>query len=350
MLVSRKTVKTCEMARSTLKMALIGCGGIAEAHWKGIQRIAKRVDVTAVVDTDPSALKAMADRTGAVPYTDIDKALKRGDFDAVDIMLPHALHEYAALAAFRAGKHVLLEKPIAHTLDSAERILQVSREIRTVFMVAEQSQYWPDVIAARKLIDEGAIGVVISASGNFYDRVSVESNASRPWRYDLSTAGGGVSMDGGAHWIRPLRMMMGEIAEVVGVAGTHVPKMECESWSRMLMKFESGSVGVLTCQNYLHSAGPVELFRVTGTEGELLITGGRESNLILYNSAFPRGETIMSGLEGRRNSYGEEIRNFCEVVLDGASMAATPDFALGELRTALALYASIRSGRWEKVW
>jgi predicted dehydrogenase len=55
-------------------------------------------------------------------------------------------------------------------------------------------------------------------------------------------------------------------------------------------------------------------------------------------------------LEGRRNSYGEEIRNFCEVVLDGASMAATPDFALGELRTALALYASIRSGRWEKVW
>ena len=63
-------------------------------------------------------------------------------------------------------------------------------------------------------------------------------------------------------------MMMGEIAEVVGVAGTHVPKMECESWSRMLMKFESGSVGVLTCQNYLHSAGPVEW--VTGTEGELI--------------------------------------------------------------------------------
>ena len=346
MLVSRKTVKTCEMARSTLKMALIGCGGIAEAHWKGIQRIAKRVDVTAVVDTDPSALKAMADRTGAVPYTDIDRALKRGDFDAVDIMLPHALHEYAAMAAFRAGKHVLLEKPIAHTLDSAERILQVSREIRTVFMVAEQSQYWPDVIAARKLIDEGAIGVVISASGNFYDRVSVESNASRPWRYDLSTAGGGVSMDGGAHWIRPLRMMMGEIAEVVGVAGTHVPKMECESWSRMLMKFESGSIGVLTCQNYLHFAGPVELFRAQLRAN--FITGGRESTLILYNSAFLE-EKPHERVEGRR-THGDEIRNFCEVVLDGASMAATPDFALGELRTALALYASIRSGRWEKVW
>ena len=58
----------------------------------------------------------------------------------------------------------------------------------------------------------------------------------------------------------------------------------------------------------------------------------------------------MNGFEGRRDSYGEEIKNFSEVILDGAAMAASPEFSLGELRTALALYASIKSGRWEKVW
>ena len=338
------------MAPSRLKMALIGCGSIAQAHWAGIQRIAKRVDVTAVVDKDPAALEAMVGRTQADGFAEIDEALAIGDFDAVDIMLPHALHEHAALICFAAGKHVLLEKPIAHNLESAERILRAGRKAGSTFMIAEQSQYWPDVVAARQLIDDRAIGDAIAASGNFYDRIPVDWGVSPPWRYDLAISGGGVTIDGGAHWIRPLRMMMGEISEVIGIAGTHQPMMEGESWSRMLMKFESGSAGVLNCQNYAHAAGPSELFRVTGTKGELLITPGREGGLVLYNDSFPKGEIIMNGFEGRRDSYGEEIKNFSEVILDGAAMAASPEFSLGELRTALALYASIKSGRWEKVW
>ena len=135
-------------------MALIGCGSIAQAHWAGIQRIAKRVDVTAVVDKDPAALEAMVGRTQADGFAEIDEALAIGDFDAVDIMLPHALHEHAALICFAAGKHVLLEKPIAHNLESAERILRAGRKAGSTFMIAEQSQYWPDVVAARQLIDD----------------------------------------------------------------------------------------------------------------------------------------------------------------------------------------------------
>ena len=145
-------------------------------------------------------------------------------------------------------------------------------------------------------------------------------------------------------------MMMGEVDEVIGVAGRHVPRMESESWSRMLMKFENGTVGVLTCQNVMHASGPTDMFRITGSEGELQITGGRDGQLLLFNKEHPRGEVIMSAVEGKRNSYGEEIKDFCKVVLDGSIMAATPEFSLGELRTALALYRSIESGRWEKVW
>ena len=80
------------------------------------------------------------------------------------------------------------------------------------------------------------------------------------------------------------------------------------------------------------------------------ITGGRDGQLILFNTEHPRGEVIMSAVEGKTNSYGEEIKNFCEVVLDGTTMAATPEYSLGELRTALALYRSIETGKWEKVW
>ena len=338
------------MAETRLKMALVGCGGIAQVHWQGIKEIASRVDVTAVVDTNSDSATAMAKLTGAEAFFDLEEALKNGDFEAVDIMLPHDLHESAALACFSAGKHVLLEKPMAHSLESAERILQASQKVTTTFMIAEQAQYWTDVIKARDLMDAGAIGEVISASGNFYDRVVIDPDAPPPWRYSLAISGGGVTMDGGAHWIRPLRMMMGEVDEVIGVAGRHVPRMESESWSRMLMKFENGTVGMLTCQNVMHASGPTDMFRITGSEGELQITGGRDGQLLLFNKEHPRGEVIMSAVEGKRNSYGEEIKDFCKVVLDGSTMAATPEFSLGELRTALALYRSIESGRWEKVW
>ena len=126
------------MADTRLKMALVGCGGIAQAHWHGIQEIATRVDITAVVDKNADAATAMAQLTGAEAFIDLEEALKNGDFDAVDIMLPHDLHESAALACFAAGKHVLLEKPMAHSLESAERILKASHKVTTIFMIAEQ--------------------------------------------------------------------------------------------------------------------------------------------------------------------------------------------------------------------
>ena len=99
-------------------------------------------------------------------------------------------------------------------------------------------------------------------------------------------------------------MMMGEIDEVIGVAGHHIPRMEGESWSRMLLKFESGTVGTLICQNVAHVAAPADMFRITGTKGELQITSGRDGQLIIYNDKNPRGQVVMNAVTGKINSYG----------------------------------------------
>ena len=69
----------------------------------------------------------------------------------------------------------------------------------------------------------------------------------RPWRFDKETTGGGIVIDGGAHWIRPLRMLMGEVEAVTGITGTPFKKMEGESLGRALLRFESGCVGYLEC-------------------------------------------------------------------------------------------------------
>ena len=331
-------------------LCLVGCGNIARAHWRGIRYHAPKIDVTAVVDANVESAEAMAERTGAKAFSSLGQALAEGSFDAVDIMLPHDLHEQAATEAFAAGKHVVLEKPMAHTLESAERILALAAKADGVFMIAEQAQYWPDVAKAKQLIDDGAVGEVLAARACFYDPLRHDPQAPKPWRFDLARAGGGIVIDGGAHWIRPLRMMLGEIDEAIGVVGSHVPGMEGESWAQALFRFRSGVTATFNMLLYDSPVGATHDFRITGTAGEIIIEHGREGRLLLFDQANPEGKEVMRAFPGKVDSFGAELHDFSLAVLDGKPLEAEPAFSLGEMRTALALYRSIASRRWEKVW
>ena len=127
-----------------LRLAIVGCGAIAGWHLDAIDRPGVPITVTAAVDPDDGARgDRVADRTGATAYPSSPAALADGEFDAALIAVPHHLHESVAIEALDAGVHVLLEKPIAPTLEAAERILAAARAAGTVFMVAENAQYWP---------------------------------------------------------------------------------------------------------------------------------------------------------------------------------------------------------------
>ncbi|MFT5089619.1 MAG: UDP-N-acetyl-2-amino-2-deoxyglucuronate dehydrogenase [Planctomycetota bacterium] len=333
-----------------VKTALIGCGGIAQAHWRGIQGHAPSIKVTAVVDTDAERAEKMADQTGAQAFTSLETALSDGDFTAVDIMLPHDQHEAVAVAAFAAAKHVVLEKPMAPTLDACARIQEAATAAATVFMVAEQSQYWPDALKVQELIRAGAIGEIITARAFFGGAVG-GGWGSKPWRYELAKAGGGIVIDGGAHWIRPLRMWLGEIDEVVAVTGRPLEEMEGESLTRALMRFESGTVAVFDALRAGSFMGPGDEFRITGTMGELIVEKGHSGRLLRYDKAHPEGEVLADTKdEGRSASFGYELQDFALAVLEGKELEAGPDYSLGELRTALAIYRSAESKQWEKVW
>ena len=333
-----------------LTMALVGCGNIARAHWRGIRYHAPRIEVTATVDADISRAEAMAERTGARAFATLAEALAEGDFDAVDIMLPHDLHEQAAVESFAAGKHVALEKPMAQDLPSCERILKAADAAGTVFMIAEQAQYWPDVHKARELMDAGEIGEILTARACFYDPLNVDPAGPKPWRFELARAGGGIAIDGGAHWIRPLRLMLGEIEETVATTGRHIADMEGESWTQALFRFQSGVIASFNALLHASPVGNTEDFRITGSGGEIVIEHGREGRLLLFNTTNPEGKTVMQTFPGKVDSYGAELHDFSLAVLEGKALEASPGFSLGELRTAQAMYRSVESGRWEKVW
>ena len=334
----------------SVKIALVGCGNIAQAHLAGIRGEAPHIAVTAVVDTHAEMLAAMAEKTGAVPFSSLDDALAKADCDAVDIMLPHYLHEEAAVKAFAAGKHVLLEKPMAPTLSACDRILAAAKRAGTVFMVAEQSHYWPDALKVRAMIRAGAIGEIITARA-YFGGTADAFHGPRPWRYERAKAGGGICMDGGAHWIRPLRMWLGEIDEVVAVIGHLLTEMENESFARALLRFKSGVVAVFDALHAGNFIGPGEEFRITGTRGELVIEKGVTGNLIRYDRDHPEGEIIQSKHPGRgAPSFGYESHDFSLAVLEDKTLEAGPEYSLSELRTALTIYRSAETRQWEKVW
>ena len=338
------------MSGGKLSMALVGCGGIAKAHWRGIKYHAPGIEVTAVVDTHRESADAMSVRTGAPAYYSLEKALAEGSFDSVDIMLPHDMHEQAALACFDAGKHVCLEKPMAHTLESCERILAAAAKVNTAFFVAEQAQYWPDVLAAMRQIEAGAIGEVLSARGVFYDVLAVSPDQPKPWRFFVERSGGGISIDGGAHWIRPLRMLLGEIDEGIAETGNHIPRREGESLALALFRFTSGVVATFEAYESGAPTGPLHDLRVSGTEGQLVSSRGRDGGMTLYNAEHPHGMRVADGFPGRADAYGFELHDFSQMVLDGKAPEAPPEQSLGEFRTAQAMYRSAQSRRWEKVW
>lgn len=330
-----------------LRLGFVGCGAIAEWHLHAIETAVPRIEVVAAIDPNPTSAARIAERTGATPYASLADALDGSALDAVDIMVPHHLHESLAVEAFAAGLHVLLEKPMAPTLDACDRILAAAADAGTVFMVAENAQYWPEIVLARDLIEAGRLGDVITARAcSFVPPLDEFYGGDAPWRMSAAAAGGGVAMDTGSHWLRPLRMWLGEIDEVVAALGHPFPGMEGESLCRALCRHRDGRVSVFDVMLAPGPLGPEPLFRITGTRGELVIEGiGRVK---LYDGTEPRGEVVGQG--NYLQSYEGELADFAAAVLDGTDLAAGPEFALGELRCALAMYRSAETSRWERVW
>lgn len=338
-----------------IRLALVGCGAICAVHVDAIGKAGAAIEIAATVDLDEARARAVAHKTGARAFTSLDEALASDAFDAVDLMLPHHLHEQAATACFAAGKHVLLEKPMAPSLAACDRIMQAAAGSDRVFMVAENAQYWPEVLTAGAAIAAGAIGEPVTARASiffppleeYYGGAGAGSDGARPWRLDRAAAGGGVAIDTGSHWIRPLRMLMGEIDEVVAALGHPYAGMEGESLVRALVRFRSGAIGSFDALLTNAPVGPDVFFRVTGSAGEITIDGA--GRVLLYDGGSGRGK-LLGQSAGYFDSYPAEFVDFAAAVLEGKPLAATPQDSLGELRAALAMYRSAKTDRWEKVW
>ncbi len=307
------------MAQRTIRYGIIGFGRFAERKIAPAIRRAKNSEVVALQKRSPEEARRKADECSIpLSFGSVDELLRVPDIDAVFIVSANAAHCPETIAAAKAGKHVIVEKPMALNVREAERMIDACAAGGVKLMVGHMVRLSPLVSRVKELIDTGRIGTVKTVRTEFvYDaRVS-----HRKWLIDRAVAGGGPVYDVGVHCIDTLRYILG--GEPAAVSGTLWPPPTAtatEESAFLALQFPGGVIASVTC-SYTAPFRRV-LLEVTGTEGVISVPDftmsenlGRLS-LTRGKADVPVGPQVEEVLVP--NLYAEESTMFTEWILGGA--------------------------------
>ena len=202
-------------------------------------------------------------------WQDLDAALEQSDADAVYIATPVFLHAPQTIAALRAGKHVLCEKPMALRYADAASMQQAAAESGRTLGIAYYRRMYPKIARARHLIESGAIGRPVFAEATSHDWF-YPTDGFRDWLIDPKLAGAGPLFDIASHRIDLMNYLFGTPTRVSGHLSTLVHSFAVEDNATVMIEYESGVRGLVDVR--WHSRVPRDEFRIRGTEGELDLT------------------------------------------------------------------------------
>jgi len=202
----------------TVRWGIIGAGDIARKQTAPAIRDANGAELLAVHRQSMDAAQAFADEFGAAKaYDDVDALLADPDVDAVYISTPVYLHASQTIAAARAGKHVLVEKPMAMSSAECRQMIDACATHGVELMVCYYQRFNARHQKVRELVSAGDIGRVITATASMTTQNPPRAGA---WRHDPALGGGGVVMDMGVHCFDTLRFILGEVKSVTALVDT----------------------------------------------------------------------------------------------------------------------------------
>jgi len=255
----------------SIRFGIIGCGGIARWHASAIQSI-DGASLSAVCDADPARAAAWGREYGVPWFTDMGNML--GLVDAVCVCTPSGLHGNQAERALLAGRHALVEKPLAITPDSLTRVLEAQRKSGALLCAVAQLRYSPDVLEARRLIDRGELGRILLADLSMKYWREPAYYASGAWRGTRAMDGGGALMNQGIHGVDLLRFLCGEIGDIRAVQATLLHDIETEDALSACFTLAGGGMGVLTAATCAWP-GHRRRLEICGSEGSLTLEEDR---------------------------------------------------------------------------
>lgn len=270
----------------TIRWGLIGVGDIANKRVAAAIQADPNSELVAVCRRSELALQQFAEQF-SVPhwFTNVDELLGLDELDAVYIATPVDCHLPQTLAAARAGKHVLVEKPMALNPEQCEQMISACLEAHVRLGVAYYRRFYPVVLRAQALIASGQLGRILSIG-------CVTGNPNRfpadDWRVIRARSGGGPLMDIGSHRLDLFLQLLGNVHSVHAcMMGS--PDFDAEQVATVMVQFNSGAHGVLQC--YFGTVDTPDRLEIIGTDGRVTMEDLNRGDLMLRTAAGPMHES-----------------------------------------------------------
>ena len=335
-----------------IKIGIIGSGFVADIHQVSIKGWVPEAEVVAVASPGHAG-KFAAEHGIAKSYTDYHEMLKDKDIDVVDIGIPNDLHHGAVLAAARAGKHIIIEKPLCVTLEQADEMIEACRKAGVLLMYAEELLFAPKYVRVKKLIEEGAIGEPFLAKQS-----EEHPGPHMPWFWDVNRSGGGVMLDMGCHSIEYTRWLLGrpKVKSVTAFMGTylHQGKTQGEDHSYAVIEYEGGKIAMVE-NSWAKGGGVDDRCEVYGKKGHTRADLLRGSSLLTYSeegygyavekAGATKGYTFTMFEENWNYGFPQEMQQFVNCVLGKETCMVTGEDGREVLKIMYAAYQSAGEGR-----
>jgi predicted dehydrogenase len=293
-----------------LNVGLVGGGFMGKAHslayaampmffWPAPAIPVRRTIAEATPELAEQAAKRFGFERSTADWRDI---VNDPEISVVDIATPNNLHAEVAIAAAKAGKHIICEKPLAPTTDESRRMYEAVRDAGVVHMVAFNYRRTPAVALAKKYIEEGAIGRILSFRGTYLQDWSADPESPLSWRFQKAVAGSGALGDIATHVIDLARYLAGEISAVNSMLSTWIPERPVQSGGAdrlgttrggggakaavdvddeviTMLRFEGGAIGTIEATRNAYGRNNFLTFEIHGTEGSIVFNYERRDEL-----------------------------------------------------------------------
>ncbi|MCA9254258.1 MAG: Gfo/Idh/MocA family oxidoreductase [Phycisphaerales bacterium] len=320
---------------------VLGCGRMADRRMAPAFRHCPSARLVAFQSRDAAKAEAFRAKHGADrAFADIDAFLADDDIRAVYIATPPGLHVEHVMRCLDAGKHVLVDKPIALNADDAMRLVETAASRRLVLGVLHQQRFHPAIRQLMKLVSDGALGTLHTVRIQIAMWLRLEDN----WRYDPAIGGGGAAMDLAPHALDILLQALGAPCSVAATMANHCLDADVEDFCAATVEFDSGAIGLLDVSYSGHAyGGRVEAFGDEGT----FVADGCMQQAETYTTHLRRrddpGRSESHDYDGM--CFRDAIEDFCQALGANRAPAVTGLHAASALRVVDAIYAAARIGR-----
>jgi UDP-N-acetyl-2-amino-2-deoxyglucuronate dehydrogenase len=232
-----------------IKTGIIGCGKVGHLHAVALRSLPES-DFVAVCGRDYARTRQFAEQYGVRAFIDVEEMISQTGLEALCVCTPHPKHASGAVPAARAGVHVLVEKPLAASLEDCDAILKAARTGGARVGTVCQRRWYEPCKRIRTAIDEGRIGKPVLGTVAMYGWRDEAYYQSDPWRGKWKEEGGGVLVNQAPHQIDLLQWYMGPVEELFGYWDNfNHPYIEVEDTAAAILRFRGGAVGQIIVSN-----------------------------------------------------------------------------------------------------